>query len=198
MGGYRKSKGLVLELTSLLDVIMIMLFWVMTNSSASAADAQDSADKKVREAQAQVAAAEERIDEQARQYDEQIEQIKAQAMQQEERINEDAAKNQQAINDFSEGLLITLNVKNANGTGTLTVSRGDHQLSSYSIGDGLYDQLDLAFASLGVNDDMTALAAVIYDGDQVLYKDISAVRTAVSSIAQEHRNIYFTYINTSK
>ena len=48
MSGYRKSKGLALELTSLLDVIMIMLFWVMTNSSASAADAQDKADKKVK------------------------------------------------------------------------------------------------------------------------------------------------------
>ncbi|MBR1423520.1 MAG: hypothetical protein IJ571_08795 [Ruminococcus sp.] len=198
MGGYRKSKGLVLELTSLLDVIMIMLFWVMTNSSASAADAQDSADKKVKEAQARVAAAEERIEQQARDYDAQIEQIKERAIQQEERLNGDAAKNQQAINDFSDGLLITLNVKNDNGTDTLTVSRGEDQLSSYSIGEGLFDQLDLAFVSLGVNDDTAALAAVIYDGDQVLYKDISAVRAAVTGLSQEHENIYFTYINTSK
>ncbi len=36
MNGFRKNKGIVLELTSLLDVIMIMLFWVMTDVSASA------------------------------------------------------------------------------------------------------------------------------------------------------------------
>ena len=35
MNSFRKNKGIVLELTSLLDVIMIMLFWVMTDVSAS-------------------------------------------------------------------------------------------------------------------------------------------------------------------
>lgn len=46
MNGFRKNKGIVLELTSLLDVIMIMLFWVMTDVSASA-DSQKE-DEKLR------------------------------------------------------------------------------------------------------------------------------------------------------
>ena len=144
MSGYRKSKGLALELTSLLDVIMIMLFWVMTNSSASAADAQDKADKKVKAAQTKIEQSEKKLEDQA------------------------------------------------------TVSQGNDTLSDYSISDDLYDSLGPALETLGINDGKTALAAVVYDGDTVLYDDISLVRDAVSKISQAHNNVYFTYINTSK
>ena len=198
MGGYRKSKGLVLELTSLLDVIMIMLFWVMTNSSSTAAKAEEKADKKVKNAQNRIESAEKKLDEQAKEYDEKIEELKAQAYDQQKALNEDAAKNQQAINDYKDGLLITLNIRNENGTDLLSVSRGNTQLSEHKISDKLYDELDLALASMGVSGDNAALAAVVYDGDAVLYNDLSAVRDTVSKLSQLHKNIYFTYINTSK
>ena len=48
MNGFRKNKGIVLELTSLLDVIMIMLFWVMTDVSASADSQKEDAKAQVR------------------------------------------------------------------------------------------------------------------------------------------------------
>ena len=47
MNGFRKNKGIVLELTSLLDVIMIMLFWVMTDVSASADSQKEDAKAQV-------------------------------------------------------------------------------------------------------------------------------------------------------
>ena len=198
MSGYRKSKGLALELTSLLDVIMIMLFWVMTNSSASAADAQDKADKKVKAAQTKIEQSEKKLEDQAKEYDKKIEELKAQALEQQAKINENAAMNQQAINDYKDGLLITLTVKNNDGNAAVTVSQGNDTLSDYSISDDLYDSLGPALETLGINDGKTALAAVVYDGDTVLYDDISLVRDAVSKISQAHNNVYFTYINTSK
>ena len=193
-----KNKGLALELTSLLDVIMIMLFWVMTNSSSSAAKAEEKADQKVKKAQAKVESTEKKLDEQAKEYDEKIEELKAQAYEQQKTLNNDAAKNQQAINDYKDGLLITLNIKNENGTDKLTVSRGNTQVSEYKISDKLYDELDLALASMGISNDNAALAAVVYDGDAVLYNDLSVVRDTVSKLSQSHKSIYFTYINTSK
>ena len=198
MSGYRKSKGLALELTSLLDVIMIMLFWVMTNSSASAADAQDKADKKVKAAQTKIEQSEKKLEDQAKEYDKKIEELKAQALEQQSKINENAAMNQQARNDYKDGLLITLTVKNNDGNAVVTVSQGNDTLSDYSISNDLYDSLGPALETLGINDGKTALAAVVYDGDTVLYDDITFVRDAVSKISQAHNNVYFTYINTSK
>ncbi len=198
MSGYRKSKGLALELTSLLDVIMIMLFWVMTNSSASAADAQKKADKKVRSAQTKIEQSEKKLEEQAEEYDRKIEELKAQALEQQAKINENAAMNQQAINDYKDGMLITLTVRNNDGNGIVTVSQGNETIADYGISDDLYDALEPALETLGINNGKTALAAVVYDGDTVLYDDITMIRNAVSQISQANTNVYFTYINTSK
>ena len=186
-----KNKGLALELTSLLDVIMIMLFWVMTNSSSSAAKAEEKADQKVKNAQTKVESAEKKLDEQAKEYEQKIDD-------QQKALNDEAAMNQKAINDYKDGLLITLNIRNENGKDKLTLARGSSQIAEYSITDGLYDELDLALASMGISDDNAAMAAVIYDGDAVLYNDLSAIREIVSKLSQSHKSVYFTYINTSK
>lgn len=193
-----KNKGLALELTSLLDVIMIMLFWVMTNSSSSAAKAEEKADQKVKNAQTKVESAEKKLDEQAKEYEQKIEDLKAQAYDQQKALNDEAAMNQKAINDYKDGLLITLNIRNENGKDKLTLARGSSQIAEYSITDGLYDELDLALASMGISDDNAAMAAVIYDGDAVLYNDLSTIREIVSKLSQSHKSVYFTYINTSK
>ena len=42
-----KNKGMIIELTSLLDVILIMLFWVMITSSDRAAQAENEAQKQI-------------------------------------------------------------------------------------------------------------------------------------------------------
>jgi len=56
MNRFSKSKGIVIELTALLDVIMIMLFWVMMNVQDSSKSASTAAEKKA-------AAAEQRLEE---------------------------------------------------------------------------------------------------------------------------------------
>ena len=53
-GGFRKNKGIIIELTSLLEIIMIMLFWVMLNVSNSAQNAEKKAQEKVDAANAKV------------------------------------------------------------------------------------------------------------------------------------------------
>ena len=52
MNGFRKNKGIIIELTSLLDIIMIMLFWVMLNVSNNAQDIEKKAQEKIDEANA--------------------------------------------------------------------------------------------------------------------------------------------------
>ena len=69
MNGFRKNKGIVLELTSLLDVIMIMLFWVMTDVSASA-------DSQKEDAKAQVQAVTQQLEEQKQKSADELENLR--------------------------------------------------------------------------------------------------------------------------
>ena len=69
MNSFRKNKGIVLELTSLLDVIMIMLFWVMTDVSASA-------DSQKEDAKAQVQAVTQQLEEQKQKSADELEKLR--------------------------------------------------------------------------------------------------------------------------
>lgn len=92
MNGFRKNKGIVLELTSLLDVIMIMLFWVMTDVSASA-------DSQKENAKAQVQAVTQQLEEQKQKSADELEKLREDMQKQidesykkAENINSNAAK----------------------------------------------------------------------------------------------------------
>ena len=52
----RKNKGIVIELTALLDVIFIMLFWVMINVQESNTRVREEADSRVSQVQEEAAA----------------------------------------------------------------------------------------------------------------------------------------------
>ena len=116
MNGFRKNKGIVLELTSLLDVIMIMLFWVMTDVSAAA-------DSQKEDAKAQVQAVTQQLEEQKQKSDDELENLRKdmqkqidEAYKKAENINSNAAKNQQALDGYTKGMLISLDMRNENGT----------------------------------------------------------------------------------
>ena len=58
----RKRKSVVVELTSLLDVIFIMLFMVMNRSQTAAAEAQNTAAEEISAAQVQVEEMQQEVD----------------------------------------------------------------------------------------------------------------------------------------
>ena len=109
MNGFRKNKGIVLELTSLLDVIMIMLFWVMTDVSASA-------DSQKEDAKAQVQAVTQQLEEQKQKSADELEKLRKdmqkqidEAYKKAESINSNAAKNQQPTTATSTELKSSCN-----------------------------------------------------------------------------------------
>ena len=87
MNGFRKNKGIVLELTSLLDVIMIMLFWVMTDVSASA-------DSQKEDAKAQVQAVTQQLEEQKQKSADELEKLR-----EGEQSDDDADSNSSVTDD---------------------------------------------------------------------------------------------------
>ena len=191
MNGFRKNKGIVLELTSLLDVIMIMLFWVMTDVSASA-------DSQKEDAKAQVQAVTQQLEEQKQKSADELEKLREdmqkqidEAYKKAESINSNAAKNQQALDSYTQGMLISLDMRNENGTDKLYISRNDEDIMTVTPDEDISGRL-------GAADGEVMLAAVVYDGDAVLYRNMRIVENAVQAVSDKYENVYFTYINTSK
>lgn len=187
MNGFRKNKGIIIELTSLLDIIMIMLFWVMLNISNNAQDIEKKAQEKIDEANAKTVQAQQDAQEQ-------IDKIK-----EENKATELAAKNMQdALDGFSNGMMVSVEMKYSDGKDVIYVSRNNSEPAAVEVNDKLNEELSKALDSYGLTKDSIILAAFMYDGDKVLYRDVNKVLDTLGKIKGNYKNIYFTQINTTK
>lgn len=188
MGGFHKNKGIVIELTALLDVIMIMLFWVMMN-------VQSSSDEVKAEADERVAAVEQQISDIKAETDAEIARIWEMA----ENIDKNAAANQEALHGYEQGMLITMNIR-YNTDGKLFISNYDEMLGSSEITSdkAVNDLIVSALQKAELKQDDVILCALVYDSDAALYKDVKNVKAAVDSVRAVYPSFYCTYIDTSK
>lgn len=194
-----KNKGIVIELTALLDVILIMLFWVMMNI-------QDSNEAVRTDAENRVAAAEQQLEEQKLESEKELEELReqadaeiAEAHELAENINAIAYANQEALDGYEKGLLVTLNLR-YNDTGELYILNNSQQIgvvqltSKQDIADSIVESL----RSSGSQDEDVILCAMIFDGNTALYTDVRTVTSAVDLVRATHKNFYCTYINTAR
>lgn len=186
-GGFRKSKGIIIELTSLLDIILIMLFWVMLNVSSSAADAEKKAQEQIDAANAQVVQAQQDAQKQ-------IDDI----IDQNAEMRQDAENMQLALDGFGSGKMVTLEMKFEDSRDIIYVSQDSGSAQSVVVDDKLSENLAAALNSYGLDKDSIILAAFIYDGNTVLYRDVNTVQNVLGTIKGNYKNIYFTHINTTK
>ena len=187
MNGFRKNKGIIIELTSLLDIIMIMLFWVMLNVSNNAQDIEKKAQEKIDEANAKTVQAQQDAQEQ-------IDKIK-----EENKATELAAKNMQdALDGFSSGMMVSVEMRYSGGKDVIYVSRNNSEPAAVEVNDKLNEELSKALDSYGLTKDSIILAAFMYGGDKGLYRDVNKVLDTLGKIKGNYKNIYFTQINTTK
>lgn len=186
-GGFRKSKGIIIELTSLLDIILIMLFWVMLNVSNSAADAQKKAQEQIDKANDKVAQAQ-------KDAQEQIDEINKQNSQ----MQLDFENMQNALDGFNNGKMVTLEMKFENNQDVIYISREGDNAQTVSVDEKLSENLAASLDSYGLDKNSIILAAFIYDGNTVLYRDVNTVQNVLGNIKGNYKNIYFTQINTTK
>lgn len=190
MNGYRKNKGIVIELTALLDVILIMLFWVMMNVQNESRTESDAAAKKAAAAEQKL----EMVQEELETKNDQLERLKSML----QNIDQHAADNQQALIGYESGTLITLDICYDN-EGRLIIYNsanklGETKISSESeIRNCITDALELA----GLDKDDVVLCALIYDGSTSLYRDFRTVDSAVNKVKSVYINLYCAYINTA-
>ena len=168
-----KQKGIVIELTSLLDVILIMLFFVMMQSSQQSESYRDKADIEIAAAQAQTAKAEEELKQEK----------------QKEKMLADA------LTGFEGGELYELKISFDETSDVLILSFGGKELDR--LGFEQTAEIEKAVMGIDVPEGSAVLAAVIYDGNKVLYRDMESIRTALDKLSKENDNIYIGYIDTS-
>lgn len=198
MNGFRKNKGIIIELTSLLDIILIMLFWLMLNISNSASEIEKKAQEKIDRANAKVQQAQ--VD-----ADKKVSEARDDAKKQIDRINEqnkqmrqDNVNMQNALDGFSNGKMVTVEMKYQDSRDVIYVSQNGSSPEAIAVDDKLSENLSRALNSYGLDKDSIILAAFMYDGDTVLYRDVNTVQNVLGSIKGNYKNIYFTQINTTK
>lgn len=191
MNGYRKSKGIVIELTALLDVILIMLFWVIMNVQDESRTASEDAAKKAAAAEHQLEIVQEELDVKTNQLERYVSML--------ENIDKNAADNQQALTDYENGMLVTLDIC-YDKSGKLVICNssgklGETKISSEKEVCGCITQ---ALENAGLERNDVVLCALIYDGGASLYKDVKSVSAAVDMVRNEYKNFYCAYINTAQ
>ena len=186
-----KNKGLIIELTSLLDVILIMLFWVMMVTSDKAEKAEQNAEAKVQQANVQ---AQERIDEAKENADRYINERLAEQKEEIAKLDEYA----KTLEGFENGEMLSISITYVDSSEMLSFTRSGEQISSVAL--TVYSDVEKEIRKvldMLPNKNGIILAAFIYDGNTALYRDVKAVRNALESLRKDYGGIYFAYINTS-
>ena len=168
-----KQKGIVIELTSLLDVILIMLFFVMMQSGRQSESYREQADEEIALAKAQTEAVKKELDE----------------GKQREKMLADA------LSGFEGGELYELKINFDDTEDVLVLSFAGQELDR--LGFEQTKEIEDAVMGIDVPEGSAVLAAVIYDGNKVLYRDMESIRSALDKLSKENDNIYIGYIDTS-
>lgn len=210
-----KNKGIVIELTALLDVILIMLFWLMMNLQNNNESIREDAEERISKAEQQVQSAEESVSEAERRADKavaemeemqaELEEVRentdkeiAEAWKKAASINDTAAANQYALDRYEHGVLITINLCYDDDSGVL-ISDNNGILEEADIDEkDISGKLVSLFENSGFGQNDVILCAMTYNGSQALYRDVRTVRTAVYDIKENYPNLYCTYINTKE
>ena len=186
-----KNKGLIIELTSLLDVILIMLFWVMMVSSDKADKAEQQAEQKVQAANAQ---AQVQVDEAKKDAERYINERLAEQKDNMEKLDEYV----KTIEGFENGEMLSISITNVEQNEGLSFTRSGQQISSVTLTgySNIEHEIRKVLDTLP-NKNGIILAAFIYDGNTALYRDVQNVRAALENLRKDYGGIYFAYINTS-
>jgi len=210
-----KNKGIVIELTALLDVILIMMFWLMMNLQNNNDSIRADAEERISQAEQQVQTAKENVSEAERRADEAVSEMQKMQSELEEvrenadkeiadawkkaaSINDNATANQLALDKYEQGFLITINLR-YNETAGIFISDNTGILNqAVATPEDVSEKLISSFENAGISQNDVILCAMTYDGSEALYKDVKAVRTAVYDVKEQYSNLYCTYINTKE
>lgn len=189
----RKRKSVIVELTSLLDVIFIMLFMVMNQSQTAAEEAQSNAAAEIAAAQVQLEAMEEEVEG----YRVIIDEVEA------DRLNLESIKNKlNSYEVFKEyAAIISVSVLEHSYKRTIIVENGGEAVNT----DFNWDNMDYAESALTdtlngcIKDSENPVFIVFsYDGDKIYRQDYNMISEVMTEVQGGYENVYIKFDDTSK
>lgn len=210
-----KNKGIVIELTALLDVILIMMFWLMMNLQNSNDSIRADAEERIAQAEQQVQTAEKHVSEAEKRAGEAVagmermqaefEEVRenadreiAEAWKKAASINDNATANQYALDRYEQGFLITINLRYSGNAGIFISDNSGILKRAVITPEDISEKLISAFEDSGLSQNDVIMCAMTYDGSEALYRDVRTIRTAVYDVKEVYPNLYCTYINTKE
>lgn len=190
-----KVREIILDFTSLLDVVMIILFFFVLYSSI---DTENVAEK--------AKAAEASFTEMQEQNEREQMEWRQKADEEWERIlsaDANAGKNQQALSAYNDGKGISFNLHEVEkgDVWTLSVLSGNKRIGEISSEDSreLKEKLKEMVKKAGYAPDDVIISTLTFNGNDFgTEAAVPTVEKAIMSIQREYKNLYFTTINISK
>lgn len=184
----RKRKSVIIELTSLLDVIFIMLFMVMNQSRSAAEEAKSNAE-------AEIAAAKTEVSEMAEERDSYIEILDET---EEDRKNFAQLKNRiESLESFSEyAEILSVYVLDGGYKRSIKITDeneiGSIDFSSENLDYGK-DNLILTLKEYIENTDAPVFITFSYNSDKIYRKDYNMISEAITEVHSGYNDVYIKF-----
>lgn len=191
-----KVREIILDFTSLLDVIMIILFFFVLYSTIGN---NEKTERATNEANEKIEYYNELIEENEKEQEEWREEA-SKEWNRIESMDENAAANQQALNSFDKGEYFDfrLEVIDKSDNWNLTITYGKKmrcEINSKETDDIKGSIKDILKQS-GFSTDDTYLCILSYNGEQYgTAKAFRAIDEAIDDIQREYPNLYFSNLN---
>ena len=190
-----KSKDVILDFTSLLDVVLIILFFFVLYSAFNVKESETRAEEARAAYEDKLA----EVEEEGARLDEEWDRLRS--------LDENAVRNQQALSAFDKGAMLSFNLRKEDSSDDWSLSATRRQSAAgeeetvgvIRPGDDLFNSILGIIDSAGYGKDEVLIVTFTYDGSVIgthrLYREIMR---AFRDVQTYRKNVYLTAINTSK
>ena len=193
----KRRKSVVIELTSLLDVIFIMLFMVMNDSRNAAYEAQSSAEKEVANIQAEAEIMRNEYSQQLDEYEKMLTELES------ERENIEYMQNRidsyQQFDEYAE--IISVYILDSGYKRSIRVADGKTaEVIDFDSDNISYGGKTLESTLNGYIDNSANPVFIVfsYDSNNVYIRDYNMVSAAITNVQGNYDNVYIKFNDTAK
>ncbi len=190
-----KIRQIILDFTSLLDIIMIILFFFILFTNMDTETAITKAEEKESEYSNLV----EEISRERSDWQDKAEKEWSRI----EAVNENAGANQKALLEFDNGAILSMNIIDINSGEDFTVSITENNKKLVQVkwkdSEDFRSQLLNVLKNLDADSGNVIISTLTYDGYSLgTEKAVPLVENAVRDLQEQYKNLYFTTINVTR
>ena len=197
-----KNKDVILDFTSLLDIVLLILFFFILYSAFNVKESEQRAEEARVEYEQMLGTLEEekaQLVEERTQIQEEWDRIRT--------LDENAVKNQQALLAFNNGYMLSFHLQKEDGkedwqihvTRKGPASGEEERVGVILPGEDLYESILSVISSAGFTEDDVLIITFTYDGNVIgTHRLYAEIMQAFRDVQAVRKNVYLNAINLSK